>query len=129
MPEDRLLPKRRPKGQSSVNKVHIISRLVVFSFSIEHLLSIFSVNNLIVTLLPPFCCAMWLYYGWFAAIDLRRNVWETSKLLKSALDHVEEIDDEDEARILREPMDALQVHVKKALQRKLTKSELSFYLS
>ncbi|KAG0271824.1 hypothetical protein BGZ95_000313 [Linnemannia exigua] len=50
------------------------------------------------------------------AIDLRRNVWETSKLLKSALDHVEEIDDEDEARILREPMDALQVHVKKALQ-------------
>ncbi|KAG0075535.1 hypothetical protein BGZ90_009784 [Linnemannia elongata] len=61
---------------------------------------------------------MWLYYDRFAfaAIDLRRNVWETSKLLKSALDHVEEIDDEDEARILREPMDALQVHVKKALQ-------------
>ncbi|KAG0285977.1 hypothetical protein BGZ96_009858 [Linnemannia gamsii] len=50
------------------------------------------------------------------AINLRRNVWETSKLLKSALDHVEEIDDEDEARILREPMDDLQVHVKKALQ-------------
>ncbi|KAF9121671.1 hypothetical protein BGW39_010353 [Mortierella sp. 14UC] len=50
------------------------------------------------------------------AIDLRRNVWETSKLLKSALDHVEEIDDEDEARILREPMDALQAYVKKALQ-------------
>ncbi|KAF9147943.1 hypothetical protein BG015_010345 [Linnemannia schmuckeri] len=50
------------------------------------------------------------------AIDLRRNVWEASKLLKSALEHVEEIDDEDEARILREPMDALQVHVKKALQ-------------
>ncbi|KAF9286782.1 hypothetical protein BGZ88_008887 [Linnemannia elongata] len=61
---------------------------------------------------------MWSYYDRFAfaAIDLRRNVWETSKLLKSALDHVEEIDDEDEARILREPMDALQVHVKKALQ-------------
>ncbi|KAF9908735.1 hypothetical protein EC991_009545 [Linnemannia zychae] len=50
------------------------------------------------------------------AIDLRRNVWETSKLLRSALDHVEEIDDEDEARILREPMDSLQVYVKKALQ-------------
>ncbi|KAG0214991.1 hypothetical protein BGX33_001606 [Mortierella sp. NVP41] len=50
------------------------------------------------------------------AIDLRRNVWEKSKLLKSALDHVEEIDDEDEARILREPMDALQVYVKEALQ-------------
>ncbi|KAF9137111.1 hypothetical protein BGX30_010543 [Mortierella sp. GBA39] len=60
MPEDRLLPKRRPKGQSIVNKA--------------------------------------------------------SKLLRSALDHVEEIDDEDEARILREPMDSLQVHVKKALQ-------------
>jgi len=52
------------------------------------------------------------------AIDLRRNVWEASKKLKSALDHVEEIDDEDEVRILREPMDALQVYVKKALQSK-----------
>ncbi|KAF9921316.1 hypothetical protein FBU30_008695 [Linnemannia zychae] len=50
------------------------------------------------------------------AIDLRRNVWETSKLLKSALDHVEEIDDEDEVRILREPMDTLQLHIKNALQ-------------
>lgn len=73
---------------------------------------------------------MWLYYDRFAfaAIDLRRNVWETSKLLKSALDHVEEIDDEDEARILREPMDALQVHVKKALQSKYTKETVVFFL-
>lgn len=40
------------------------------------------------------------------------------ELLQDALEHVEDIDDEDETRILREPMDALQVHIKEALQSK-----------
>lgn len=45
-------------------------------------------------------------------------MWETTKLLKSALDHVEDIEDEDEPRILREAMDALQIPVREALQGK-----------
>ncbi|KAF9983294.1 hypothetical protein BGZ75_005263, partial [Mortierella antarctica] len=47
---------------------------------------------------------------------LRRKVLQEIELLQGALDHVEDIDDEDETRILREPMDALQVHIKEALQ-------------
>ncbi|KAF8930365.1 hypothetical protein BGZ58_008282 [Dissophora ornata] len=39
-----------------------------------------------------------------------------SNASKSALDHVEDIEDEDEPRILREPMDALQVYIKNALK-------------
>ena len=50
--------------------------------------------------------------------ELRQRVWETSKLLKSALDHVEDIEDEDEPRILRKAMDALQIPVREALQSK-----------
>jgi len=53
-----------------------------------------------------------------AAIDLRRNVWETSKRLKGALEHVEDIEDEDEPRILREPMEELQKLVREALNSK-----------
>lgn len=50
--------------------------------------------------------------------ELRQRVWETSKSLKSALDHVEDIEDEGEPRILREAMDALQIPVREALQSK-----------
>ncbi|KAF9197324.1 hypothetical protein BGZ49_002286, partial [Haplosporangium sp. Z 27] len=50
------------------------------------------------------------------ALDVRRQVWETSKLLKSALKHVEDIEDEDEPRILRGPMDTLQVHIRDGLK-------------
>ncbi|GJJ73775.1 hypothetical protein EMPS_06133 [Entomortierella parvispora] len=49
------------------------------------------------------------------AIDLRRSIWETSKRLKGALEHVEDIEDEDEPRILREPMEELQKLVREAL--------------
>ncbi|KAF9312023.1 hypothetical protein BG003_006718 [Podila horticola] len=49
-------------------------------------------------------------------VKLRQRMWETTKLLKSALDHVEDIEDEDEPRILREAMDALQIPVREALQ-------------
>lgn len=55
---------------------------------------------------------------------LRQRVWETSKSLKSALDHVEDIEDEDEPRILREAMDVLQIPVQEALQ-----SKEEFYFS
>ncbi|KAF9286984.1 hypothetical protein BGZ68_002364 [Mortierella alpina] len=47
---------------------------------------------------------------------LQRKVLQEIELLQDALEHVEDIDDEDETRILREPMDALQVHIKEALQ-------------
>ncbi|KAI1320191.1 hypothetical protein EDD11_001796 [Mortierella claussenii] len=50
------------------------------------------------------------------AIELRRHVEETSELLKSALEHVEDIEDEDEPRILREPMDVLQIYIRDALK-------------
>ncbi|KAF9383303.1 hypothetical protein BGX21_001598 [Mortierella sp. AD011] len=50
------------------------------------------------------------------ALDVRQQVWETSKSLKSALEHVDEIDDEDEPRILREKMDTLQVHIREGLK-------------
>ncbi|KAF9345789.1 hypothetical protein BGX26_002737, partial [Mortierella sp. AD094] len=49
-------------------------------------------------------------------LDVRRQVWETSKSLKSALEHVEDIEDEDEPRILRGSMDALQVHIREGLK-------------
>ncbi|KAF9962203.1 hypothetical protein BGZ72_009279 [Mortierella alpina] len=47
---------------------------------------------------------------------LQRKVLQEIDLLQGALEHVEDIDDEDETRILREPMDALQIHIKEALQ-------------
>lgn len=52
------------------------------------------------------------------ALDLRRSVWETSKRLKGALEHVEDIEDEDEPRILREPMEELQKLVREGLTSK-----------
>ncbi|KAF9180896.1 hypothetical protein BGZ51_005810 [Haplosporangium sp. Z 767] len=50
------------------------------------------------------------------AIELHQKVKENTELLKTALDHVEDIDDGDETRILREPMTELQIHVKDALK-------------
>ncbi|KAF9116037.1 hypothetical protein BGX27_005270 [Mortierella sp. AM989] len=50
------------------------------------------------------------------ALDVRRQVWESSKSLKDALKHVEDIEDEDEPRILRGHMDTLQVHIKEGLK-------------
>ncbi|KAG0002481.1 hypothetical protein BGZ80_007125 [Entomortierella chlamydospora] len=50
------------------------------------------------------------------ALDVRRQVWETSKSLKGALEHIEDIEDEDEPRILREKMDTLQVHIREGLK-------------
>ncbi|KAF9572355.1 hypothetical protein EC968_010008 [Mortierella alpina] len=47
---------------------------------------------------------------------LQQKVLQAIESLQGALTHVEDIDDEDETRILREPMDALQVHIKEALQ-------------
>jgi hypothetical protein len=58
------------------------------------------------------------------ALDVRRQVWETSKFLMNALEHVEDIEDEDEPRILRERMDALRAHIKDALKSKWTKMTL-----
>ncbi|KAG0046806.1 hypothetical protein BGZ83_008021 [Gryganskiella cystojenkinii] len=49
------------------------------------------------------------------ALDLRRSVRETSERLKVALEHVEDIEDEDEPRILREPMEELQKLVREGL--------------
>ncbi|KAF9936385.1 hypothetical protein BGZ65_002455, partial [Modicella reniformis] len=50
------------------------------------------------------------------ALEVRRQVWESSKLLQSALNHVEDIEDEDEPRILHDSIEALQVHVRKGLK-------------
>lgn len=53
---------------------------------------------------------------------MRRQVWESSKSLKNALDHVEDIEDEDEPRILQEPIDELQVHIREGLKSKCVES-------
>ncbi|KAG0334542.1 hypothetical protein BG004_000366 [Podila humilis] len=50
-----------------------------------------------------------------SAANLRERVWERSKSLSDALNHVEDIEDEDEPRILRESMEPLQIAVREAL--------------
>ncbi|KAF9581809.1 hypothetical protein BGW38_001044, partial [Lunasporangiospora selenospora] len=50
------------------------------------------------------------------ALDLRRQIRDSSKALKSALDHVEDIEDDDEPRILKKSMDTLQALVRSGLQ-------------
>ncbi|KAK3828722.1 MAG: hypothetical protein J3Q66DRAFT_323405 [Benniella sp.] len=50
------------------------------------------------------------------ALEVRRQVWESTKSLKNALEHVEDIEDEDEPRILQESIDDLQAHVRKGLK-------------
>lgn len=50
------------------------------------------------------------------AIEVRQQVWESSKSLKDALDHIEDIEDDDEPRILHGPIEELQIHVRKGLE-------------